>query len=194
MEHMHFLLESRQIKLLCELHCIYPIHLASRGGAGRGKRRGADMWGGLSADGLGRLAEPLPLGSGDHDSVSSRDWIGRAGAASGNDNALLASHLHEGQPLAICGLPLPVNLLSGGEDELVYAALGNVVHVLTMISKYLMISLRYQLVYAASRSQVGRYSNGRRVETRSWFWQPPNVLSDPTANLLSATCFPASTP
>ena len=74
-------------RLLLASCTVYPIHLAS-GGSWEGQERGADMWGGLSADGLGRLAEPLPLGSGDHDSVSSRDWIGRR-RASGNDNALL---------------------------------------------------------------------------------------------------------
>jgi len=54
---------------------------------------------------------------------------------------------------AIRSLELPKDLTSL-DDEHISSALGYVVHLLAMISKYLQIPLRYQLIYAASRSSI----------------------------------------
>ena len=86
----HFMLEARQVRLLADLHAIYPI-----------------------------------------------------------------SPLEKDQGWAIRCLELPRDLSSGAfDDDHISSALGYVVHVTVLLSKYLQVPLRYQLVYAASRSAV----------------------------------------
>ena len=59
----------------------------------------------------------------------------------------------EAREFAIRGLELPVDL-SSKDDEHVSSALGFVCHVMVMLSKYLEVPLRYQLIFSASRSLV----------------------------------------
>ena len=67
----------------------------------------------------------------------------------------------EGDGFAIRGLDLPYNY-EAKDDEVVSSALGYVTHLMLMLSKYLQIPLRYQLVYSASRSAVrDRVAPGR---------------------------------
>ena len=54
---------------------------------------------------------------------------------------------------AIRGVELPRDL-SQKDDEAVAAGLGYVVHLLILLSKYLEVPLRYQLIYQASRSMI----------------------------------------
>ena len=64
---------------------------------------------------------------------------------------------------AIRGLDLPYNY-EAKDDEVVSSALGYVTHLMLMLSKYLQIPLRYQLVYSASRSAVrDRVAPGRET-------------------------------
>jgi len=69
----------------------------------------------------------------------------------------------EGDGFAIRGLDLPYNY-EAKDDEVVSSALGYVTHLMLMLSKYLQIPLRYQLVYSASRSAVrDRVAPGRET-------------------------------
>ncbi|KAJ1458949.1 hypothetical protein M885DRAFT_479610 [Pelagophyceae sp. CCMP2097] len=54
---------------------------------------------------------------------------------------------------AIRGLALPLDL-AAADDESVAAALGSAAHLTILAAKYLQVSLRYQLVFSASRSLV----------------------------------------
>lgn len=64
-----------------------------------------------------------------------------------------------GQPpsdrtLMIRQLPIPLNNLTGCEDEHISTALGYVAHMVCMLSKYLEVPLRYRIIYLSSRSAV----------------------------------------
>jgi UV radiation resistance-associated gene protein len=54
----------------------------------------------------------------------------------------------------IRGLELPSDLNQQRDDDIISSALGYVVHLLQLISKYLEIPLRYQLLYYSSRSMI----------------------------------------
>ena len=104
-------------KLLSELHSIYPVHPANHpphsgnGGAGAGE-------GALTAEALDQLSGG-----------------GGGGGGGGGSSDAMAAFDQPGVDWAICGLALPENLMSGGDDEAVYAALGCTAHVLTMVSQ-----------------------------------------------------------
>ena len=55
--------------------------------------------------------------------------------------------------MLLLGIELPRDL-TNKDDEHVAAGLGYLVHLLVLLSKYLEIPLRYQLVYQASRSMI----------------------------------------
>lgn len=55
---------------------------------------------------------------------------------------------------SIRGLELPADLNQQRDDDVVSAALGYVVHLVYLTSKYLDIPLRYQLFYYSSRSMI----------------------------------------
>ena len=71
----------------------------------------------------------------------------------GELHAIYPIHETEAREFAIRGLELPVDL-SSKDDEHVSSALGFVCHVMVMLSKYLEVPLRYQLIFSASRSLV----------------------------------------
>lgn len=54
----------------------------------------------------------------------------------------------------IRGLELPSDLNQQRDDDIISSALGYVVHLLQLVSKYLDIPLRYQLLYYSSRSLI----------------------------------------
>eukprot|EP00968_Pinguiococcus_pyrenoidosus_P015575 scaffold1439_cov282-Pinguiococcus_pyrenoidosus.AAC.11 len=54
---------------------------------------------------------------------------------------------------AIRGLELPKDL-SGKDDEHISSALGYAAHLVLMLSKYLAVPLRYQILYYSSRSAI----------------------------------------
>uniref|UniRef100_A0A6B2L3L3 Uncharacterized protein n=1 Tax=Arcella intermedia TaxID=1963864 RepID=A0A6B2L3L3_9EUKA len=57
-------------------------------------------------------------------------------------------------PLTICGLPLPSTDYSNHDEELIAVALGHVCHAVFLLSKYLDVPLRYQMIYRCSRSAI----------------------------------------
>lgn len=60
---------------------------------------------------------------------------------------------NDGGEYAIRGLELPADMQSK-DDEVISAALGYVVHLIVLASKYLEVPLRYQLLYMGSRSFI----------------------------------------
>ena len=163
MERMHFLLESRQVNLLYELQTIYPVYPVLGPGGRGGNRSSGGSGSGVSASSSGGaaalsvdMAQHLANFAAQQNGGVGADWelVDSSKKSPPWPHGDFSSEELASRDWAIRGLQLPDNLQSGGDDEVVYAALGCVVHVLTMISKYLMIPLRYQLVYAASRSQV----------------------------------------
>jgi len=55
----------------------------------------------------------------------------------------------------IRGIPLKTKLLANQSEEYTSTALGYVCHLVSMLSKYLQVPLRYRLIYKASRSSIG---------------------------------------
>jgi hypothetical protein len=64
----------------------------------------------------------------------------------------------------IASIPLPNSDFTGCDEEEIAAALGNVAHVLTLVSRWFVVPLRYQIALMASRSVVS--SKERRSRRR----------------------------
>lgn len=114
-----FLVEARQIKLLCELKTIYPICSSS------------------AALNVSSSSTNLLQGSSNANLTQST-----SSSSSGNEI------------FSIRGIELPSDISLQRDDEQVSTALGYIVHLLLLISKYLEIPLKYQPIFMASRSMI----------------------------------------
>ena len=121
-----FLLEARQLKLLSELQTIYPIE---------------PYW---PAEELQLTAVPQTPQS-------------RSSGNQSKAKSSLERHVtdpHQPSRWVIRGIELPPLDCPAKDEEQLATALGYIVHVVLLLSKYQQINLRYQLLYYSSRSMI----------------------------------------
>ena len=146
---LSFLVNARQVKLMSELHKIYPIAKLSGGSTAPLVAGGARRVRRVSAFKEKIVDDQVSTVHGQSGQTISAK---RGPNAKRNRNQRITNQL-----LSIRGLILPMRDMLSHEEEQVSTALGYVAHLVHLLSKIFQIVLRYEMVPGGSRSRIRDY-------------------------------------